>query len=108
MLNDSDLEPKNILTFEEDEITLYITSIAILPEYQGTVAVKELSRGFIEHIRLLLSRGININKIMAVSISEKGYNFALKMGFKNIRQLDDKSNLLSVSINEFLDFHKEE
>lgn len=69
---------------------LYILSIVIKKEYQNGETIKlilEKYKNFVE--------SININDILATTISEDGYKFIKRLGFKEIKQLKENETLFS-------------
>lgn len=98
-LNDSDLSKDDILSYKDAEGTLYIISVAIKPEYQGSRAINILMSAFEKRVKQFVNK-YNIHELIAITISEKGYNTLLKQGFIKISQLPNNTYIVSKKIFE--------
>lgn len=102
METDVDLSAEDILTYLDRNLTIYIISIVVDPEYQGSSVVKELMKGFKTHIKELKDRNADIHNIVALAVSEKGYITLKKSGFRVIKEEENSDKLLTISLNDFL------
>lgn len=85
LLVDSNILPSDIKRYERGEpYNLYIISIVVHPDYQGSEALKHVLKGFADKIERLRLNGIVLNKILAQAITEKGYQLLLSLGFQSI------------------------
>ena len=79
----------------DDENYLYILSIVIKKEYQNGEAIKLILKQYNDFIG-----SININGILATTVSADGYKFIKKLGFSEVKKLKENETLFSFNIEE--------
>ena len=60
----------------------------------------------IEYVKFLISRNINIQKVITTAVSDKGIKLCRKLGFKTVREYDTLSSSIRPILFE-IDFRDE-
>jgi hypothetical protein len=101
---DSTLEPRHILAYESGRsYDLYIISVVIHPDYQGSGALKHLLWGFLEKLESLQRRGVQLERIMAQAISPKGLSLTKSLGFAVIRDNGQGTIIMEAHVRQVID-----
>jgi len=99
LLFDSTIPPELIKGYEKGmEYNLYIISIVIHPDYQGSNTLKFILKGFADKIDRLKDQGMTFNKILANAITSKGYHLLQSLGFKIIYKVNDESVIMESKV----------
>lgn len=88
-IRDDEISPDEITEYDKDENHLYMLSVAIHPDYQGTDVIKIMTKGYRDYLDRLESEGYPITDIMASAVSSDGIRFLERNGFKRVRELSD-------------------
>ena len=83
-----DFELNDIIPFGDDTY-LTINSIVIKKEYQDKDVIKIITDGFLNKLKELSNKGINIKGIIGIAISNDGRKFFNNLGFSNNKELSD-------------------
>ncbi|MBW9171203.1 GNAT family N-acetyltransferase [Clostridium estertheticum] len=87
---DTDILPKDIRSYGKEGIyNIFIISIVVHPDYQGSDVIKHIAESFVRKIQIINVCGNSIGKIVANAVSYKGKNFLEKMNFTNKRILNE-------------------
>ena len=91
---DIEISADDILTFEDNNnYTLYFCSIAVHPDYRGTVAFTCLYNAFIKHLIHLTERGIFITKLLADGVTDKGARMCRLSGLDKVLETSYGSSI---------------
>ncbi len=73
---DDDITPEQMQDWEKNcEHNLFVISVAIIPQYRRTYAIKVLGDYLLEYFREKDNSGYKINSIIGIAVSSKGKNF---------------------------------
>lgn len=81
-----------------NKYNIYIFSVVIHPEYQGTSSVFFLLNGFINNLLKLIKKGIEFDKVLADAVSEKGLKIATSLGLERICNSNHSSTILETNV----------
>lgn len=80
---DIDISSDDILPYERGgKYKLYIMSVVVTPKYQGTSVSKLLSKGFHEYLQICKVKGVTIDNVLAIAVSNSGVKFSKRLGLK--------------------------
>lgn len=101
---DTDILPEDIRVYGHGGLyNIFIISVVVHPDYQGSDVIKYIAENFVEKIEMLNNNSNIIGKILATAVSNKGKNFLEKLNFTNVRVLN-KGYLLYDCLIENLDY----
>lgn len=104
---DTDILPEDIREYDNGGIyNLFIISIVVHPDYQGSKVIKCIAAAFVKKIELINNRGNIIGKIVATAVSDKGRNCLEKLNFTSIRVLNKGYLLMECSIKDLQYFDR--
>ncbi|WP_291637601.1 GNAT family N-acetyltransferase [Clostridium sp.] len=87
---DTNILPKDIRSYDKVDIyNIYIISIVVHPEYQGSNVIKFIAQSFEQKIEMINTCGYKIDKLIATAVSDKGMKFLEKLSFTNVRILNE-------------------
>ena len=89
VIRDDDIEPEEIAEYNADENHLFIMSLAIHPDYQGTEVIRMLSDEFIGWMNRKETDGFPITDIAATAVSTHGKKALTNYLFRQIRVMGD-------------------
>ena len=90
---DDDIGPSEIYpdySEKKEENNLFIISVAIHPDYQGTGASRQLTDAFIDYLNVLEENHTPVNSISAICVSKEGEKFLRGLNFYFHRELGAK------------------
>lgn len=91
-LHDDDISPSDVMQFY-DGVNVYIVSISIIPQYQNTEAVKEMTNAFFQVLKEKRQENICINDLLASAVTYDGEKYLKNQGFKKIKTVDGQYSL---------------
>ena len=68
---------------------MFVISLAVHPDYQGTEVIKLLSNGWVEYLNRLEAEGLPITDIMGTAVSPHGKKALANYLFREVRTLED-------------------
>ena len=90
VIRDDDITPDEVAPYRTDSNHLFVLSLAIRPQDQGTDAIKLLTSGFVEYLNYLQDEcGYPITDIAATAVSDDGRKALCNMLFREVRTLSD-------------------
>ncbi|MBO4351907.1 MAG: hypothetical protein J5818_00250 [Eggerthellaceae bacterium] len=90
VIRDDDITPDEVAPYRTDENHLFVLSLAIHPDYQGTDVIKLLTSGFVDYLNYLQDEcGYPITDISATAVSADGRKALRNMLFREVRTLSD-------------------
>lgn len=92
-LNDSDLPPGVILSWEDSQSAVYIISVVVRPKDQHSEAIKSLMNAF-DRLMDVYANNYKFNSIVAVTVSEAGLKCLKKSEFEIRRENDDGTHVM--------------
>jgi hypothetical protein len=102
-LKDKEINPEQVVDFQiGNTYNLYIISIVIHPDFQGTEVLKYLLNGFVDRIEALQGKGVKFNRILAQGISEKGKDLLQSMGFKTVNSLHLGTTVMENTVEDVI------
>ncbi len=85
--HDTDIQPEDIVEYgKSDKYNIFIISVVIHPTYQGSEVIKYLSDSFVDRIKYI-NQNNKTNKIIGISVSNKGSKFMEKLNLSKIKEL---------------------
>lgn len=107
-IHDDDITAKDIKFLRKyDFMSIYILSVALMPEYHGGEAMKKLGEAFSDTIIKLHKSGFFIRDIISTAISDKGRGTLSRFGLKNIKTLQGGYSLYACKIADFIKAREE-
>ncbi|HSZ84603.1 MAG TPA: hypothetical protein VK787_01160 [Puia sp.] len=100
-IHDNEIEPTNILTYEEcnSEIDLYIMSIALNPNFQTMhlglrdLGFEKLFNSIIDKLsKLFIEKGIKVRRLAAVGWTKKGERLCQLLGMRETGAVEEQTN----------------
>lgn len=96
---DTDILPKDIRIYDDGGIyNIFVISVVVHPNYQGTDVIKHIGKKFVEKMKKLNKKNA-INKILAIAVSDKGKNFLERLNFDKVTELNEGYLLYDCSID---------
>lgn len=89
VIRDDDILPEEVAPYRTDANHLFVISLAVHPDYQGTEVIKLLSNGWVEYLNRLESEGLPITDIMGTAVSPHGKKALANYLFREVRTLED-------------------
>ena len=90
--HDDDILPKDISDYYNG-VNLYLLSIAILPQYQNTDVIIQMTNTFSKYLEKKAHNGIIIGNIVASAVTDDGEKFLQNLGFQVLKRLDNQYTL---------------
>jgi hypothetical protein len=98
-LMDVDIPASAIRTYDLPDIyKMFLCSIAVHQNYQGTIAFKMLYEAFIEKLIRLAADDIFFSEIVADAVTSEGEKLATFIGMKKFKESSHNSNIYKVSL----------
>ncbi len=89
VIRDDDILPEEVAPYRTDANHLFVISLAVHPDYQGTEVIKLLSNGWVEYLNRLESEGLPITDIVGTAVSPHGKKALVNYLFREVRTLED-------------------
>ncbi len=97
--HDDDIKPEDITQYY-DNVNLYIISIAILPSYQDTEVIREMTKAFFIFLKEKREQNICINNILASAVTVDGTKYLEKLRFKKVKKVKGEYTLFKLNYKE--------
>ncbi|TAH62416.1 MAG: hypothetical protein EWM50_05500 [Gottschalkiaceae bacterium] len=94
--HDDNISAENITNFY-DKVNLYLISIAIIPAYQDTDVIKEMTYAFFTLLNDMRERNICINNIIASAVTNDGEKYLIRLGFKQLKSIHDEYTIYHIN-----------
>lgn len=96
---DIDIAPSDIRTYELPDIyKVYLCSIAVSPNYKGTIAFKMLYEAFFDRLLQLADNDIIISELVADAITSDGEKLAEYIGMRKIKDSSHNSSIYHTTL----------
>lgn len=92
IFHDDDILPKDIMHYYNG-VNLYLLSIAILPQYQNTDVIIQMTNTFSKYLEKKAHNGIIIGNIVASAVTDDGEKFLQNLGFQVLKRVDSQFTL---------------
>lgn len=102
-IHDDDIAPHDIVRYRKGKKHyIYILSIAMLPAYQGTEAMKVLGTAFSKEITRMEKAGYGFAEFSSTAISDGGERALSKFGLKYYKTINEGYKVYLCSGEEFI------
>ena len=88
-IRDDEILPEEVAEYNDRENHIYILSVAIHPDYQGTEVIKIMTKAYEGYLEKIEKEGLPITDITASAVSSDGIRFLERCGFSQYRELPD-------------------
>lgn len=95
-LHDDDILPEDITGFY-NKVNLYLISIAIIPQFQDTEVIKEMTVAFFSLLKKMREDNICINNIIASTVTKDGEKYLKRLNFRKLKSIDDEYALYHIN-----------
>ena len=97
--HDDDISPEDVIQFH-NHVNLYLVSIAILPSYQNTAVIVEMTKAFFRFLKEKREQNICVSNILASAVTEDGVKFLQRLGFQKLKTVDEQYSLFILNYDE--------
>lgn len=89
VIRDDDITPEEVADYRTEGNHLFILSLAVHPDYQGTEVIRLMSNDFIAYLNHLQDEGYPVTDIAATAVSVHGKKALRNYMFRQLRMLED-------------------